>query len=120
MTTPQISDDPIYLMLRDDDCQGFNQARAAGAEMNLVGCDLRGLDLRTLDLTGLDLTDVYFRGTDLRGIDFRGCVLDGASLADAKISGCYFPVDLCAQEIQLSVTLGTRLRHKVAVNPEKS
>ena len=47
----------------------------------------------------------------LRGVDFRGCTMDGVSLADAKISGCYFPAEIPAQEILLSVTHGIRLRH---------
>lgn len=111
MTTPQISQDPLYQMLRNDDVAGFNSARESGQPCNLEGCDLRGLDLRKLNLTGMDLTDSYFRGSDLRGIDFRGCCLDGASLADAKVSGCYFPHDIPATEIQMSVSLGTRLRH---------
>ena len=111
MTTPQISQDPMYLMLRDDNVEGFNQARESGQSCDLTGCDLRGLDLRKLNVAGMDLTDTYFRGSDLRGIDFRGCRLGGASLADAKISGCYFPLELSAEEIRLSVTMGTRLRH---------
>jgi len=32
-------------------------------------------------------------------------------LADAKISGCFFPEDISAQEILLSLEQGTRLRH---------
>jgi uncharacterized protein YjbI with pentapeptide repeats len=111
MTTPQISQDPLYQMLRNDDVAGFNRARQAGTACDLRGCDLRGLDLRKLELTGMDLTDAYFRGADLRGIAFRGCRLDGASLADAKISGCYFPVEIRAEEILLSVSHGIRLRH---------
>lgn len=116
MATPVISQDPLYQMLRNDDISGFNKARNAGQEVHLAGCDLRGLDLRTIHLSGLNLTDAYFRGADLRGIDFQGCCLDGASLADARISGCYFPHDLSAQEILLSVTHGTRLRHSRANN----
>lgn len=112
MNKPQLSNDPLYQMLRNDDVTGFNQARKSGAPCNLQGCDLRGLDLRGINIEGLDLTDAYFRGTDLRGINFRGCCLDGASLADAKISGCYFPMDLSAAEIQLSVSQGTRIRHQ--------
>jgi uncharacterized protein YjbI with pentapeptide repeats len=111
MNGPIISDDPLYLLLRSDDVKGFNKAREQGQECNLAGCDLRGLDLRNLQIKGMNLDDTYFRGADLRGIDFRGCSLDGASLADAKISGCYFPAELSPDEIQLSVTMGTRLRH---------
>lgn len=111
MTTPQISQDPLYQMLRNDDVAGFNSAIEAGQPCTLQGCDLRGLDLRKLNVSNMDLTDTYFRGSDLRGIDFRGCRLDGASLADARVSGCYFPCDIPATEIQMSVSLGTRLRH---------
>ena len=111
MSKPVISQDPLYQMLRSDDIAGFNAARAAGKTCDLRGCDLRGLDLRNIDLLNADLTDAYLRGTDLRGIDFRGCRMDGVSLADAKISGCYFPASISAQEILLSVTHGIRIRH---------
>jgi len=111
MNGPIISDDPLYQLLRHDDVAGFNQAREQGQHCELSGCDLRGLDLRNLQIAGMNLQDTYFRGSDLRGIDFRGCNLNGASLADAKISGCYFPIELNPDEIQLSVTMGTRLRH---------
>lgn len=111
MNGPIISDDPLYQLLRNDDVASFNQAREQGQDCNLSGCDLRGLDLRNLQITGMNLEDTYFRGADLRGIDFRNCNLNGASLADAKVSGCYFPIELNADEIQLSVTMGTRLRH---------
>ena len=57
MTTPQISQDPMYLMLRDDNVAGFNQARESGKSCDLTGCDLRGLDLRKLNVSGMDLTD---------------------------------------------------------------
>ncbi|MBL4796624.1 MAG: pentapeptide repeat-containing protein [Oleispira sp.] len=111
MNGPIISDDPLYQLLRNDDVTGFNQAIEKGKSCDLSGCDLRGLDLRNLQISGMNLEDTYFRGSDLRGIDFRGCNLNGASLADAKISGCYFPIELKPDEIQLSVGMGTRLRH---------
>jgi uncharacterized protein YjbI with pentapeptide repeats len=111
MNAPIISDDPLYQLLRNDDVTGFNEAKSQGQTCNLSGCDLRGLDLRNLQIAGTNLEDTYFRGADLRGIDFRNCNLNGASLADAKISGCYFPIELTPDEIQLSVTMGTRLRH---------
>ncbi len=111
MTTPGISQDPLYQMLRNDDVAGFNQAIDGGAECDLRGTDLRGLDLRGLHLAGMDLTDAYFRGTDLRGVDFRGCALDGVSLANARVSGCYFPAEISAEELRLSLEFGTRLRH---------
>jgi hypothetical protein len=33
-------------------------------------------------------------------------------MIDAKISGCYFPKELDAEEIRLSITQGTRLRYR--------
>ena len=111
MNAPIISEDPLYQLLRSDDVSGFNKAREQGQTCDLSNCDLRGLDLRNLIIHGMDLENTYFRGADLRGIDFRDCNLNGASLADAKISGCYFPAEVSASEIQLSVTMGTRIRH---------
>jgi uncharacterized protein YjbI with pentapeptide repeats len=111
MNSPVISDDPLYQLLRNDDVTGFNKARSEGQSCNLEGCDLRGIDLRRLVISGMSLENAYFRGADLRGIDFRGCNLNGASLANAQISGCYFPAELPPEEIQLSVSMGTRLRH---------
>lgn len=114
MSKPVISQDPLYQLLRNDDIAGFNAARSKGQSVELRQCDLRGLDLRNINFSGLDLSDCYFRGADLRGIDFSGCLLNGASLADAKISGCFFPPEIPAQEILLSVTHGIRLRHRIA------
>ena len=37
--------------------------------------------------------------------------LEGASLLGAKLSGTYFPTELSAQEIRLSLDTGTRLRY---------
>ena len=109
--TPRITQDPLYQLLRAEKVEEFNKLKAQGKTCDLTSCDFRGLDLREMDVRGLDLSNAYFRGADLRSIDFRGCKLNGASLADAKISGCFFPEDIAAQEIQMSVTQGTRIRH---------
>lgn len=108
---PRISQDPMYQLLRDEKVEQFNKLKADGKSCDLTACDFKGLDLRNMDANGLDLTDAYFRGADLRSVDFRGATLAGASLADSKISGCYFPDDITAQEILMSVNLGTRIRH---------
>ncbi len=110
--TPQITDDPMYRLLREGAIEDFNSRRSAGEACNLVGCDLRTMDLRKLDADGLDLRDCYFRQADLRGIDFTGANLEGASLNAAKISGAYFPKALSAEEITLSLLHGTRLRYR--------
>ncbi|RMG29699.1 MAG: pentapeptide repeat-containing protein [Gammaproteobacteria bacterium] len=109
---PVISDDPIYQLLREGKIEEFNRRKAAGEAIQLSGVDLRGLDLRGLDAHGIDFSNTYFRQADLRGIDFTGSNLEGASLHGAKISGCYFPPELRAEEIQMSVELGTRLRYR--------
>jgi uncharacterized protein YjbI with pentapeptide repeats len=100
----------MYQMLRVDDTEGFNAARARGGSCDLRGVDLRGLDLRDLDADGLDFTGSYFRDADLRGVDLSGAVLEGCSFFGAKISGTYFPASLTAEEIRLSVEHGTRVR----------
>lgn len=65
-----------------------------------------------MDTDAVNFTDAYFRGADLRGLDFRNAKVEGASLAHAQISGAYFPVELTADEILMSVNFGTRLRYR--------
>jgi len=110
-TKPKITQDPLYQLLREEKIKDFNERRAKNEKCELAGHDFRGLDLRNLNADGLDLSDCYFRMTDLRGIDFRKARLEGASFASANISGCYFPKELRAEEILLSVTHGTRVRY---------
>jgi uncharacterized protein YjbI with pentapeptide repeats len=109
--SPQIKDDPMYRLLREGKVDEFNEKRAGGAECDLRGCDFRTLDLRKLNARGLDLRDCYFRQTDLRGVDLSGANLEGASINAAKISGAWFPPELSAEEINLSLTHGTRMRY---------
>lgn len=112
MSGPAIHNNALYQLLRDENIPVFNQRKQAGETAVLAGGDYRGLDLRGLDANGLNLSDGYFRNADLRGIDFRHAQLNGASIADAQISGCYFPEPLTAEEIHLSLTLGTRMRYR--------
>ncbi len=107
---PRISSDPLYQLIRDEKIAEFNKLKTQGKSCDLTGCDFRGLDLRDLDVIGLDFSNAYFRGADLRSVDFRSCRINGASFADAKISGCYFPENISAQEILLTVQHGTRIR----------
>ena len=101
---PEIKDDPMYRLLREGAVDEFNTRRA--------GCDFRHLDLRKLDAKGLDLRDCYFRQTDLRGVDLSEARLEGASINAAKISGAYFPPDLSAEELTLSLVHGIRMRYR--------
>jgi len=110
--SPQINDDPMYRLLREGAVDEFNTRRSGGEECNLRGCDFRHLDLRKLNARDLDLRDCYFRQTDLRGVDLSESNLEGASINAAKISGAYFPPDLSAEELTLSLVHGTRMRYR--------
>lgn len=110
-TKLKISNDPMYQLLRDGAIKEFNARKAAGQTCDLRNCDFRSLDLRGLDASGLDFSDSYFRQTDLRGVDFREANLEGASINNAQISGSYFPSQLSASEIMLSLAHGTRMRY---------
>jgi uncharacterized protein YjbI with pentapeptide repeats len=59
----------------------------------------------------LDFSDCYFRQSDLRSVDFLNARLEDASINAAKISGAYFPADLIASEIELSLLHGSRMRY---------
>lgn len=109
---PQIKDDPLYQLLRDGKIDEFNTRKASGESCDLTACDFRNVDLRGIDASGLDFSDCYFHQSDLRGIDLRQANLQGASINGARISGTYFPVELMAEEIGLSLVHGTRIRYR--------
>jgi uncharacterized protein YjbI with pentapeptide repeats len=112
MPGPVISDDPLYRLLREGQIDEFNQRVAAGEQVDLTNCDFRHLNLQGLKTKGLDFSGSYFRQADLRGIDFTECVgMEGASIHAAKISGAYFPKQLRAEEVLLSLEHGTRMRY---------
>lgn len=107
-------DHPLYEILRSEDVKAFNAEKAKLSELpSFAHGDFRGLDLRGMDAKGLDFRHAYFRGSDLRGIDFSKSRVEGASIASAKISGCYFPHRLEADEIVMSLNHGTRMRYSL-------
>ena len=109
---PEIKNDNLqYRLLREGHIKEFNESKARGERGDLTSSDFRGIDLRGIDADGLDLSGCYFRQGDLRGVDFTNPILEGASLHAAKISGTYFPKELSAEEILLSLQHGTRLRY---------
>lgn len=113
MSRPRKLEHPLFQLLAEEKIDSFNEQKTqhyTADLLNFQGADLRSLNLRGLDATGIDFRDAYFRSCDLRGIDFRETQLEGASINRAKISGCYFPVNLPAEEILLSLTTGTRMR----------
>ena len=111
MSKPVIKHDPLYQLLRNEDIKAFNEQRDNLDTAELKSGDYRGRDLRNMNADGLDFSDAYFRNADLSGIDFRNTNIEGASLMDAKLSGCYFPEEISAEEIRLSLDTGTRLRY---------
>ena len=111
MSRPALLQSALYPLLHEDNISGFNQQRPSG-HIDMRGGDFRGLDLRELNADSVDFTDAYFRSADLRGLDLRNACIEGASLAHAQISGAYFPVELTADEILMSVNFGTRLRYR--------
>jgi uncharacterized protein YjbI with pentapeptide repeats len=106
------SDDPLYLLLRDGNTREFNDLYKRSKTADLTRCDFRHADLRGIDADGIDFSHCYFRQADLRGVDFTNSRLDGASIRAAKIAGTYFPTDLRAEEISLSLLHGTRMRYR--------
>lgn len=112
MSHPHQLDNPMYRLIRGEDIKGFNAQKPKEGTIDLCCGDFRGLDLRSLDATRVRFTDAYFRGADLRGLDLRETCMQGASLAHAQISGTYFPEELSADEILMSVNFGTRLRYR--------
>ena len=109
---PKISDDPMYLLVRNEKKDAFNERRAKGEECNFSGLDFRGLDLRGFDLDKINFSNSYFRMANLSGIDLRACNLDGASIFNADISGTFFSIELHPEEIKLSVEFGTCMRYR--------
>jgi uncharacterized protein YjbI with pentapeptide repeats len=109
--TPQIGDNEMYLLLRDENIEEFNSRRKEGEELDLSGLDFRGLDLRGMKADGIDFSNCYFRQTNLAGLNLTRCKLEGASIGGANISGTFFPKELRAEELMMSLKSGTRLRH---------
>jgi len=109
---PKIKTDPLYRLLREGKVSAFNEEKARGKRCDLTNCDFRGLDLRGLDTSGLDLSGCYFRQADLRGVDLSKAKLEGASIHSARIAGAYFPSEIPADEIVMSLMHGTRMRYR--------
>lgn len=112
MTKPRQLDSPLYALLHVEDIEGFNAQRMQGGDLDFTDGDFRGLDLRLLNAEGVNFSNGYFRGADLRGLDLRTTRMEGASIAHAQISGAYFPAELSADEIVMSLTYGTRMRYR--------
>ena len=78
--------------------------------LDLSNANLRGADLRRANLRKADMRNAYCHSADLRGVDLSEAKLEGASFHMARVSGAYFPPDVPADEIRLSLEIGTRIR----------
>lgn len=104
-----------HIYLRNEEPDRFNsEISALGEPVDLENCDLSNLDLRKFNLRTANLKNTYLKMADIRGLDLSKANLEGASINRAHISGTYFPRCIAAEEIQLSVTHGTRMRCSAA------
>jgi uncharacterized protein YjbI with pentapeptide repeats len=119
MTNPAMLDDPAFKCLRVRDLEGYRRAAAGRERLDFSGADLRGTDLRGVEMSNVILRDAYLRDADLRGCDLRQSDLEGASLHNAKVAGAYFPANIAAEELLLSLQYGTRLRARNAAETKR-
>ena len=103
-------DDEAFRSLRAGDAQTFHRLIEPRATVDFSNADLRGTDFRNVDLSKVVMRGAYLKDADLRGMDLRKVDLEGASIHNARIGGAYFPINLPAEEIELSVKHGTRMR----------
>ncbi len=112
MVGPKILKDCLYQLIRESKVEEFNELRKNEENISFVNGNFRGVDLRHFNLKGIDFSNSYFRQADLRGQDLSDCSFEGASIHGARISGVMFPKELSAEEINLSLQHGTRMRYK--------
>jgi uncharacterized protein YjbI with pentapeptide repeats len=112
MTKQEPAYDALFQLLRSGQIETFNNQRKEGEKPSLRNADLHGVDLRGLDAKGLDMSYCNLHQADLRDIDFSATNLEGASISGAKIACTYFPAELAAEEIALSLQHGTRMRYR--------
>ena len=101
---------PLSLALREGKVEELNQIASQAETVDLSRANLRGADLRNANLRTADLRGAYCHSADLRGADLSEAQLEGASFHLARVSGAYFPPNVSAEELQLSLDLGTRVR----------
>ena len=114
MAEPRFLDDPAFRCLREGDLAGLERHAAGRSPIDFSDSDLRGVDLRGVDLSKVLIRGAYLRDADLRGLDLRHVDMEGCSLYHAKISGTYFPPNVRAEELALSVDYGQRHRFELA------
>ena len=111
MTKPRFPDNEIFQALRGGDLETFSRLVIAhGRPVDFSNADFRGTDFRGAELTNVIIRGAYLKDADLRGIDLRQVDLEGCSLHKANVGGTYFPDNISAAEICMSIEYGTRIR----------
>jgi len=101
----------FHIFAREEESEKFNdELKNLSGPVDLEGCDLSNLDLRKFNLKNANLKNAYLKMADLRGVDLSQAQMEGASINRAHISGVYFPRNISAMEIHLSVEYGARMR----------
>ena len=108
---------PVARALRDGDELGSVGQEHPAQPLDLANTNLRGADLRRANLRRADLRNAYCHSADLRGADLSEANLEGASFHMARVSGAYFPPNVTADEIRLSLEIGTRIRCQSSAHP---
>jgi len=101
---------PLSIALREGKVEEVNELAGRAQTIDLSRVNLRGADLRHANLRKADLRGAYCHSADLRGVDLSEAQIEGASFHPARVSGAYFPPNVSADEIQLSMDLGTPVR----------
>ena len=110
MSTPHLLKDSAFKLLRLGGIDAFHKNVEGRDVVDFSGTDLRGTDFRKVDLSNIVLRDAYLRDADFRGCDLRHLDLAGVSLHNARIAGAYFPDNVTASELRMSLRHGTRIR----------
>jgi uncharacterized protein YjbI with pentapeptide repeats len=108
---------PVARALREGDELGPAGHEHPAQALDLANANLRGADLRRANLRKADLRNAYCHSADLRGADLSEANLEGASFHMARVSGAYFPPNVTADEIRLSLEIGTRIRCQRSAQP---
>jgi uncharacterized protein YjbI with pentapeptide repeats len=110
MAQPKFINDDAFRALRAGEIDAFHRMVSGRASVEFSDGDLRAVDFRKVDLTKVSLRGAYLKLADLRGCDLRHMDLEGCSLHQAKVGGAFFPDNVSAEEIRLSLQEGTRIR----------
>lgn len=102
----------IYQAIVNEDVDTFNKICLTHDHFDLSSHSFLSVDFRKFDLSKalFNFDNCYFKSSDLRGQTLSHSSFSGASMHLARVSGVLFPDNVSAQEIELSINKGTRIR----------